>query len=322
LKLASLLVQFLYAHKRLDLPGIGSFLLNDQFSSEPGDHKHDKQAGMEHISFESNPTVKQSPDLVQFIAEQSGKIRALASADLESHLTLAKQFLNIGNPFLFEGIGTLEKKKSGEYLLIPAMGLPEKTKEFQAPEKTGITDEDKFNNDYKKIFYSGKAKINWKKPFVFGLIITGLVLAIWGGYIVYKKTTAKNRSDSGDQKTKKSTVPAEATKDTGMFQKDSVMHQKDSVVDTNQQSIPPPPVKQQLSPPPSGSFRFVLEDAKAKRAFERFAKLKTFQWPVQMATKDSVFYTLFVVLPSSAADTSRIIDSLSRLNGRRVYIGQ
>ena len=76
LKLAPLLVQFLYAHKRLDLPGIGSFFLNEPFTSEPGNHKHDKQQSLEHVSFESNAIVKQSPDLVPFIAEQSGKIFA------------------------------------------------------------------------------------------------------------------------------------------------------------------------------------------------------------------------------------------------------
>ena len=33
---------------------------------------------------------------------QTGKIKALASADLESYLELAQQFLNIGKPYLLE----------------------------------------------------------------------------------------------------------------------------------------------------------------------------------------------------------------------------
>jgi hypothetical protein len=192
--------------------------------------------------------------------------------------------------------------------------MQEKIKETASMEKTGTEVSGEFHNDYKKIFYSAKTKMNWRKPFVISLIIAGLILAVWGGYIVYKKTTGKNKPASNERNEKNNDK---------VNINDSTLHQKDGVVDTNQQLNPPiPQFKQQLGPPSSGSFRFVLEDANAKRAFERFAKLKTFQWPVQMATKDSVFYTLFVVLPASAADTSRILDSLTRLNGRRVYIDQ
>jgi hypothetical protein len=302
LKLASLLVQFLYTHKRLDLPGLGSFLLNEPGSHEPDYHKNDKEAGMENILFESNTTIKQSPDLVQFIAEQSGKIKALAAADLESHLSLAKQFLNIGNPFLFEGIGTLEKIKSGEYVLTSGAVLQEKPKDHPLRAKKETTVIEESNDDYKKIFYTGKLKMKWRKPFVIGLILAGLALAVWGGYIVYKKTNSKNKSVSGDQKINKTTVPVQEKNDTVILQKDS------AVVPVQQGS--------------SGMQKFILEVCNAKRAYERYGRLKTFQWNVQMETKDSVLYKLFMILPASAGDTSHIIDSLSRLNGRRVFIEQ
>ena len=41
-----------------------------------------------------------------------------------------------------------------------------------------------------------------------------------------------------------------------------------------------------------------------------------------METKDSVSFTLYMLLPVTAADTSRVLDSLSRLNGKRVRIEQ
>jgi hypothetical protein len=302
LKLAPLLVQYLYTHKRLDLAGIGSFFLNEPISSDSEKHKHDKPANPENISFESNPGIRQNPELVQFISEHSGKIKALASADLESHLTLAKQFLNIGNPFFFEGIGTLEKIRSGEYALAPGTRMQEKTKEFAMREKQGAPAEKEFKNDYKNIFYSGKVKMNWRKPFAGFLIITGLILAVWGGYTVYKKTIAKNKSAAGDNNKKVVTPAVNDNKDTVMFQKDRVVI----------------PVQQATT----GMQKFILEICNAQRAFERFSRLKTFQWNVQLETNDSVTYKLFMVLPASAGDTSHIIDSLSRLNGRRVYIEQ
>lgn len=299
MKLAPLLVQYLITHKRLDLAGIGTFLLNEPAYPEPEQHKHDKQAGMENLSFESNASLKQNPDLVQFIAAQTGKIKALASADLESHLTLAKQFLNIGNPFLFEGIGVLEKIKSGEYALIPGTGMQEKAKEHASMEKPNSPASGEFQNDYKKIFYSGKVKMNWRKPFVILLIIAGLALAVWGGYAVYKNSISKNRSGSEDKNKKAETVPVS----------DSVMFQKDSAVAPVQHTA-------------SGMQKFILEVCNAKRAFERYGKLKTFLWNVQLETKDSITYKLFLVLPASASDSSHIIDSLSLLSGRRVYIEQ
>ena len=302
MKLAPLLVQYLITHKRLDLPGIGSFLLQEPAYTEPEQHKHDKQAVLENVSFENNTAVKISPDLIQFMADQTGKIKALVSADLESYLTLAQQFLNIGNPFLFEGIGILEKLKSGEFVLKPGTGTQEKIKDYVPVEKQASSESGEFRNDYKKIFYSGKGKIKLGNPIVIILVIAGLAFAVWGGYLVYKKTSEKNRSAFNERNEKN---------DDKVSINDSTLNQKDSVVDIKQELNPPPP---------SGSFRFVLEDANAKRAFERFAKLKTFNWPVQMATKDSVSYTLFVVLSASAADTSRIRDSLSLLNGRRVYV--
>ena len=40
---------------------------------------------------------------------------ARASADLDSYLVLGKQFLNIGKPFIIEGLGVLEKSQQGDY---------------------------------------------------------------------------------------------------------------------------------------------------------------------------------------------------------------
>ncbi len=295
MKLAPLLVQYLVTFKRLDLPGIGSFLLDEPFDPVSEQHRHDKEGSLDNVSFKSNTSLKQSPDLVEFIAAQTGVIKPLASADLESHLALAQQFLNIGNPYLFEGIGMLEKIRSGEYSLLPGSGMQEKIKEFPSREKTDSPDTRESSGDYKKIFYSGKIKVKWQKPFVIMLIIAGLVLAVWGGYTVYKKTIAKDKSVIKVKK--EEPVPV----------KDTVVSPKDTVTTPVQQT-------------PGGMQKFVLEIASPKRAFERYGKLKAYLWNVQMETKDSVTYKLFMVLPSLPGDTSRIIDSLSLLNGRRVYL--
>ncbi len=295
MKLASLLVQYLISHKRLDLTGIGTFILNQPDNPDNEHYKNEKKTSLDDVSFESNVSIKQNPELVQFIAEQTGKIKALASADLESYLSQARQFLNIGNPFLFEGIGLLEKRSSGEFILKQEPGITERSKDSLVRENAETQDSGKFTYDFKKILYYGKIKTKWRKPVAALLIIVGLALAVWGGYTVYKKTSAKHNTKNEDKKNED--VPIN----------DPNLNQKGSVV------LPPQST-------PAGMQKFILEVCNAKRAFERYGRLKTFLWDIQMETKDSATYKLFMLLPASANDTNRIIDSLSLLSGKRVYI--
>jgi len=299
LKLAPLLAQFLYSHKRLDLPGIGTFLLETSFIEEV-DSKQARSPRPANITFESNPLLKEVPDLIQYISSQTGKIRALAAADLDSHLSLIQQFVNIGKPFLLEGIGSLVKIRSGEFAFSSGEILPEKMSTYTARELSATSSTTESFSDYKKPLNTG-TETNWRKPAVILLIIAGIGLAVWGGYTVYKITTAKNRS------AKKEDVVLPVKKDETVLIPDTSAQQKDSSIKT-------------VSNTPPGNFRFVLETANAQRAFDRYARLKTFEWDVRMETKDSLTYKLFMILPASAADTSRIIDSLSMLSGRRVYI--
>ena len=238
------------------------------------------------ISFESRPTVKEDPVLIQFISEQSGKMKALASADFNSYLQLALQFLNIGKPFLFEGIGSLVRKSSGSFAFAPGETMQESMKEYSAREITATTFAEESFNKYDE----EKKKINWQKPVSILLILVSAVIVVWGGYTVYKKT--KNRKN-------------QAANDLQLVQVDTISKKTDTL-----QSLPAAPQH----------YKYVLEIANKKRAIERFSMLKSYQWDVNMDTKDSVSYTLFMLLPVNSGDTSRIKDSLTALNGRRVFI--
>lgn len=299
MKLATLLAQYLYINKRLDLPGLGSFLLDPSTNIEQETGKQNKAANLEGVSFESNTSVKQTADIIQFISSQTGKIKALAAADLDSHLGLALQFLNIGKPFLFEGIGTLTKIKSGEFSFIPGQAIAAPVKEEITKNAPSSSSAEESLSDYKSVFYTRKQKMTWKKPVAVLLLVLGLALAIWGGYTVYKKTTAKKAKIESEESNKEKTVLVE----------DTVMKQKDTVLQPKQTATVP-----------VGSYKFILETADSLRAFNRFGRLKKFQWNVQIETKDSLSFKIFMLLPASVSDTVKILDSLTRLNGRRVYI--
>jgi len=301
LKLAPLLAQYLYTNKRLDLPGIGSFILDPYVTAEAEHTKQGKPINIPGISFENNAAIREVPELITYISSQTGKIKALAAADLDSHLELAKQFLNIGKPFLFEGIGNLAKIRSGQFTFTAGAIMAESMKGFAAKDSSTPPTEESLS-DYKSIFYRAKAKLSWKKPAALLLLLAGVALAIWGGYKMYKKTTSKNNESIVEEKKEPG--------NTGnvVSSTDTVLYPKDSVVERTQAAVP------------AGNFKFVLEVSPAKRAFDRFGRLKTFLWDVKMETKDSLSYTLFMLLPAVATDTTKLLDSLTRLNGRKVYI--
>lgn len=307
MKIAPLLAQFLYTNHRLDLPGIGSFLLDPSINTEADQGRQGKPSLLEGVSFDYSSSTKQSPDLIAFISAQTGKIKALAAADLESHLELAKQFLNIGKPFLFEGIGSLTKMQGGGFSFSPGhMILTDKLKETATRETPALNTTEEPASDYRSIFYAKKKKTNWKKPLAILLLLGGIVLAVWGGYKVYKKTMARRKKQQESEKTidtntAKTVPPADTSGNTTALINDTT-------------PVINPPVNPPLTATaPAGNFKFVVEVAEKDRALKRFSKLTTIGVKnIQLETKDSVSFKLFFILPASVADTAHILDSLRR----------
>ncbi len=273
LKLASLLMEYLQANKKLDLPGIGTF----------------KKIESEDISFENNPSIKNVHDLIDFLSSKSGKMKALVAADLDSHLSLALEFLNIGKPFLFEGIGSLSKMKSGGFSFVV-----EKQTDHSAKELHKTPGSQESFTDYENVFLPRREKSSWKKPAVVFLLLAGFGAAIWLGYLAYKKRTAN--------------VTVAANKEP-----ERILHTTSSVQNVDSSTI-------QFKAIDNDEYKFVLEVANERRAFERFDKLKSYGWNIKMETKDSLRYKLYLSLQLSLSDTTKVLDSLTALNGRRVYI--
>ncbi len=295
MKLAPLLAQYLYINKRLDLPGLGTFILDSTVMIEPEYNKKNTPTKLDGVIFENKSSINDSPELVNFIALQTGKIKALAAADLHSLLGEAQQFLNIGKPFLFEGIGSLTKIKSGEFAFTPGVAIPIDKIDYSTQEISTAAPIEVSEFDYKNIFYRPKAKSTWQKPVAIIFLVAGLVLAIWGGYIVYKRTTSKNNKVSPK------------IKDESVLVKDTLVLQKDSLITDPSTAVIPPP----------GNYKFIIEITDRQRALPRFNRLKSFGLDVQLETKDSFTFKLFFIRPALVADTARMIDSL-----RRIYTPQ
>lgn len=297
MKLAQQLAEYLASNKRLTLQGIGSFMLDNSYNPDPDNRSKSIIHG--NISFESNTGAKTDEGLIEYISAQTGKMKPLAASDLESQLELVHQFLNIGKPYLFDGIGTIAKTKDGGYSFVQGVTAFEKI-----PDR-GIKDHNEDMPDFKSVFLKEPKRINWRKPMIALVILMGLGLVIAAGYYLYKRTSEKE--------TVSQTENTETTsKDEPVLVNDTSAAKKDTTPVTQVT----PPVQQ----PVSTDYKFVVDQFKAPRAFTRFNQLKANGWPIQMETKDSVTYKLFVTMPVASTDTLRALDSLTALNGRRVFI--
>lgn len=290
-KIPSLLAQYLYGNQRLDLTGIGSFLLDS--STLPAlQQSKQRSALLEGVSFESNPACKESPELISFIAEKTGKMKALASADLDSHLQLAQQFLNMGKPYLFEGIGILTKVKAGEFEFTPITVPTDIIKEQHKADAVEVDQKEEYTGDYESFLSLPKTKFEWRKPVIGLFLICGIGVTVWGGYMISKKN-----------------VKPEVITEQSLIEQTSVvdsLHISDSITAATPVVTVP------------ANYKYILEVAQKKRALKRYNQLKELRWKVDLETTDSVQFKLFMLLPPS--DTTRTMDSLRIVTGRRVYI--
>jgi len=298
LKLASLLAEFLYEQKKLDLAGIGTFSINPS-----GPTSGDTQHPSEGISFEHNASVKDDDELIGYISAQTGKMKTLASSDLSSYVELGLQFLHIGKPLQIEGIGTLVKNKDASLEFTADHLLVAKIKETGIKELSATSISDELLTTYETLKPKGEKSPLSKKFFLAFLAMATIAAIVWISYRL-------NQPDSSVQ-TETAQEMAPAITDTA---------KNVSSVDTTNT------VKKPLVKTSNGSYRFVIEVAAKKRAFYRYYMLKKGNLPVQMSTTDSTNFKLYLVLPATSADTARIADSLTSrypaLNKRKTFAEQ
>lgn len=298
MKLALLLAQYLYANKKLDLPGLGTFHLDPSVVIDPDTEKNHKAEPLQGIRFDYNTAIKDNPELTDYIAAKSGKIKALAAADLDSHIWLGQQFLNIGKPFVLEGIGQLIKTQSGTLDFSAGIIQPEVLKVQENWQPMADSSSQAGENDYKDLLDNRRERIQWKKPVAILLIIGGLGVAVWGGYTIYKKNTVARSGDlAKENPTPVNTLAGNTTQPA--------------------ESAVPPDTTNNVSssnattlPATAGMYKFVVETAGRQRALSRFQKLKALPTDIKMETTDSINYKLYFLLSASPADTAKLLDSL------------
>ncbi|MGN7785185.1 hypothetical protein ACTJIJ_11685 [Niabella sp. 22666] len=287
MKLAPVLAQYLATHKVLSLPGLGTFHADNTYNPEVDYSK--KGASLLDISFEQTKVSQFDEALIDFVSQETGKMKVLAESDLQSQIEGATNFLNTGKPYFLAGIGTLTKKMDGSFEFHKEKFLhTEKEKKKPVP----ITEKNSVPQSY--IDESRKPRKTKPAAIIAAICLVAVAAVIW----FYTQNKEKN---DGNIEEVVATGNSTATPSAG----------------DNAAPVAPQPA---AVTPPSDSYKYVLEMAKQPRASKRFNQLKTIKWPIEMETADSVNYKLFIKLPIAGADTTRIKDSLSALSGRKVWI--
>ncbi len=291
MKLENLFALYLYQFKTLNLPGIGVFTADKTVTVPDDNEKH--PTPVQGITFTNKNVLLPDDDFINFIKTHTGKMKPLAISDLESYLMLSKQFLNIGKPFYLEGIGTLQKINDGSLKFTPGdyastrldPPIGEKAS-LEKKTRSAFADETKSYNTVGN---------NASRKMLLLLLGLGTILLVgWGGYYLFKSNTGAGYSEDGNIDTVSAITTLPQDNPGPVLLADSAA------------------VKDSTARISAGTYKYILEStANRKRALRRFNDLSSFRNGIQMETKDSVLFNIYVIKPSAPSDTTRLKDSLN-----------
>ena len=301
MKLPLLLAEFLYQHKKLDLPGLGTFSLNPSIII-PDESERKENPFIPEVEFENAEINAADDELIEFIKKNTGKIKPLAISDLESYITLATQMINIGKPFYFDGIGTLSKGKQGKFDFVSGQHDVTGTYEHDPnKEKTK-----KQQNTFDEQYTNHHSQNNRGRKVILTLaMIAGVAIIAWGGYKLYEKNTSTESNEAAVS------VPIIDTSSTKI---DSQQTSKPSVDSSQIKKEVKQVVQTQQSKTKNDSLQFkfvILETNNKFKALRRYNQLLSYLLKIKMQTRDSSFFKLYFAFPATAKDTVHIKDSLN-----------
>jgi hypothetical protein len=310
LKISPCIALYLQEKKSLNLEGFGRFYLD---STQALPETTDKGGVVVPASYEYTPNIATDPEFIDFIIKETGKIRPLATADLETYISLAKQLLNISKPFVIEGVGTLVKTTAGHYEFIsgnyepPKISTDDREKRLRQAKEVN---REAVNYENRKAKEKSSAANRGLIKKVLGAFI---LLAILGGaswavytFIIKKDKNAVEQSNKTVTPTQTETVTTAANTDTS------------KKVDTSKTNV-------NTSSVINGQIQYkvVVRITDSIGAYKRCKQLSVNNSPVSFERKDNTSFKVFYRISSLPQDSVKIKDSLNvnyGTSGQKAYI--
>lgn len=299
-KYDALIHEFLLENKHVSLEKLGEFVITGEpFVTESG-----TTTSQPKIAFTFNKYAETSPELIEYIATKLGKNRSIAGSGVESYLIEAKQWINIGKSYSFEGIGEIIMDNSGNLQFRQTAHLSAREEEFK-----------------RKRGYAAEAGTienrQSRRTGVFALAIIIVLLIVAGiGYGIYNyinshATSKPSEMSSGNNVTEGVEKPAPQA-DTAIVRKPVAPDTTAAVTTITQPATD------------SARFKFIFEVTDNRdRAVARTAKLREYGDHAgfdSLKTDTAMRYRLYIDATVLQADTLRAIDSLTKYFGRTVYM--
>jgi hypothetical protein len=305
LKIEQLLVQYLYNNKQVSLQGIGIFKLKPDVML-PSEGDKDFSIPADAFSFEYNLKATEDEGLVNYIVQQTRKIKPLASSDLDSYAILAKQFLNIGKPLVIDGVGTIQKNQQGQYDFIPGQLVSPKMDDSPVLLRERKEEIVSFESENTGGNNGSKLKIIITIALI---ILTGLVLYY---FLVVNKPVVSDRVQQTD-------APTDSLKNTSL---NTISPATDTTtnkgIDTinNVAATALQPINIDNS-----SFKIILKEYNSQHAAQvAYDRLTSYGHKLEIIKVDSAKYKLAVPFTLPLSDTLRVRDSLKVFFGGKPYV--
>lgn len=291
-KISPLFSHYLQENKEISLEGIGKFFLKEDASYvDPSE----KNAPPIPVTFEYDVNAITDEGFVNYIIKETGKIRPLALADLDTFLNLGKQLLNISKPLVIEGVGTLNKATAGNLEFIAGV--------FEHPKINTDNDRDKRLRQAKDVnrekaisFESNYVDENKKSKGLLKKVLGALtLLVILGGlgFAGYKLLMTKKETTKENTATKKEIA---------------------APTDTTKNKLNTTIAKNPTLPDSLGrvEYKMVIDVLNKLDAEKRYNKLISFGYKPLLYSSDSINYKVAIPVRILPQDTTRAKDSIQR----------
>lgn len=298
MKIDQAIVLCLLKNKQVTLKGIGRFTIDENFP-ENADPEKPTTIPPESISFFPDSKAPEDEELINFLAQNTKKMKSLASSDIDSYLTLGREFLNIGNPFIIHNLGSLEKTGAGQLQFTPGKLVLRPvtlTPKIEAEETVSGREDTQEENG---------PEDNRGLPFNRNLLLIILLVLIATGvawYFGFRKQgpdqskTSQSIVPIGDSVTKKGSLSDTITSgkiENPIVLEDTLGHHK-------------------IIPFSTYTFLIVVKTTHNREAaIARYRRLEHYGRNVILFTKDSVIYKVAHPFTLPLYDTAKVLDSLN-----------
>ncbi len=279
---------FLAKNQSITLQDIGTIYFSGQSTLDSHNESQQIEFSENSLRFEFNKKAQADESFIQYLIDQTGKIKPLVASDLESYSIICKQFLNIGKPLLLKDIGVLQKNQHGAYEFTQGTSVIETidTTSKIAIDKASQNQEISFSSVSKRKM--GGTQINNKK----GLFIILVLLIAMIPFLIFQSKPHSNTPLTSNI--------------------DSIELAKQKAISDSVKKNTPQPFQ----------FKVIIGTYKDSLQADSI-RLKNLQKNIQsFVIKDSSNYLLAIGSYNTISDSTIVKDSLKKIYGNKIFLTQ